>query len=176
MLVHITASAESEILVHNLHGCSKSHTIRWEGCEGFKSFTSSVIIKSCLKHPQKSSYTSSIHNLLPLCVCTHIIFSSMQEVFWPTSKILEKKTWGGNTPHMPIHLVVGNFLQIPNTIYGHHNTLSMKMKRNLNYNQFEGNLTMSAVITLWELLTKCQTITYITNSSGELPLTEVISS
>jgi hypothetical protein len=82
----------------------------------------------------------------------------MQEVFWPTSKIVEMKTWRGNTPHMPFHLVVGNFLQIPTTIYGHYNILSMKMKRSLNYDQFEGNSTMSAVLTLWELLTKCQTI------------------
>jgi len=28
---------------------------------------------------------------------------------------------------------------------------------------------MSAVVTLWELLTKCQTITFIMNSSEELP-------
>jgi hypothetical protein len=28
---------------------------------------------------------------------------------------------------------------------------------------------MSAVITLWELLTKCQTIAFITNSSDKLP-------
>jgi hypothetical protein len=35
--------------------------------------------------------------------------------------------------------------------------------------QFEGNTTTSAVITLWELLTKCHTVTFITNSSDELP-------
>ncbi len=34
---------------------------------------------------------------------------------------------------------------------------------------FEGNMIMSAVITLWGLLTKFQTITFITNSSDELP-------
>jgi hypothetical protein len=34
--------------------------------------------------------------------------------------------------------------------------------------QFEGNMTMSAVITLWELLTKCQTTTLIMNNSDKL--------
>jgi hypothetical protein len=34
--------------------------------------------------------------------------------------------------------------------------------------QFEGNMTMSAVITLWELLTKCQTTTFIMNNSDKL--------
>jgi hypothetical protein len=35
--------------------------------------------------------------------------------------------------------------------------------------QFEGNIMMNAVITLWELLTKCQTITSITYGSDKLP-------
>ncbi len=41
-----------------------------------------------------------------------------------------------------------------------------------------GNTTMSAVITSWELLTKWQTITFITNGSDKLPWlpTEFISS
>jgi hypothetical protein len=30
-------------------------------------------------------------------------------------------------------------------------------------------MTMYAIITLWELLTKCQTIALITNSSDKLP-------
>jgi len=34
--------------------------------------------------------------------------------------------------------------------------------------QFDGNMRTSAVITSWELLTKCQTITFIMNSSDEL--------
>ncbi len=35
--------------------------------------------------------------------------------------------------------------------------------------QFEGNMSMRAVRGLWELLTKCQTITLIMNSSDQLP-------
>ncbi len=47
--------------------------------------------------------------------------------------------------------------------------ISIKLSRNLHKHQFEGNMTMNAVITLWELLTKCQTIIFIMNSSEELP-------
>jgi hypothetical protein len=35
--------------------------------------------------------------------------------------------------------------------------------------QFGFTMTMSSVITLWELLIKCQTITFITNSSDKQP-------
>jgi hypothetical protein len=35
--------------------------------------------------------------------------------------------------------------------------------------QFEANMTKNAVITLWELLRKCQGITFIMNSSNKLP-------
>jgi hypothetical protein len=35
--------------------------------------------------------------------------------------------------------------------------------------KFEGNRTVSAFITISTSLTKCQTITFITNSSDELP-------
>ncbi len=34
--------------------------------------------------------------------------------------------------------------------------------------QFEGNIMMNAVVTLWDLLTKCQTITSITHGSDKL--------
>ncbi len=37
------------------------------------------------------------------------------------------------------------------------------------HHKFEGNRTMSAVITISASLTKCQTITFIRNSSDELP-------
>jgi hypothetical protein len=36
---------------------------------------------------------------------------------------------------------------------------------------FEGNMKMSAVITLQELLTQCQTITFIMNCSDKLAMT-----
>ncbi len=44
--------------------------------------------------------------------------------------------------------------------------------------QFEDNMTRSGHIALWESLTKCQAITFITNSSDELPWlpTDFISS
>jgi hypothetical protein len=42
---------------------------------------------------------------------------------------------------------------------------------------FQGNTTKSAVVTLWELLTKCQIIIFIMNNSDKLPwLPELISS
>ncbi len=42
---------------------------------------------------------------------------------------------------------------------------------------FQGNTTKSAVVTLWELLTKCQMIIFIMNNSDKLPwLPELISS
>jgi hypothetical protein len=37
------------------------------------------------------------------------------------------------------------------------------------HHKFDGNRTMSAFITISASLTKCQTITFITNSSDELP-------
>jgi hypothetical protein len=46
---------------------------------------------------------------------------------------------------------------------------SMRLQRNLHNEDFEGNMTMSVVIILWELLRKCQTITFIMNGSEELP-------
>ncbi len=50
--------------------------------------------------------------------------------------------------------------------------------REISITTIKGNTTMSAVITSWESLTKWQTITFITNSSDELPWlpTEFISS
>jgi hypothetical protein len=40
------------------------------------------------------------------------------------------------------------------------------------HQQFEGNtMTVSAVLTLWELLTKGQTVTFIINNTAELPTT-----
>jgi hypothetical protein len=44
----------------------------------------------------------------------------------------------------------------------------LKCCREISTN-FEGNTTISAVITLWQLLTKYQTIIFITNSSDKLP-------
>jgi hypothetical protein len=43
------------------------------------------------------------------------------------------------------------------------------MGTNRYWGDFEGNMTMSVVIILWELLRKCQTITFIMNGSEELP-------
>ncbi len=41
--------------------------------------------------------------------------------------------------------------------------------REISTTTIKGNMTMSAVITSWESLTKWQTITFITNGSDELP-------
>jgi hypothetical protein len=50
---------------------------------------------------------------------------------------------------------------------------SMRLQRMFHQKNFEGNMTISAVITqnlMRELLTKCQTITFfITNKSDKLP-------
>ncbi len=46
--------------------------------------------------------------------------------------------------------------------------ISMKLQRNLHNNL---KMSGSAVITLLELLKKCQTVTFITNSSDKLPVT-----
>jgi hypothetical protein len=37
------------------------------------------------------------------------------------------------------------------------------------HRHFGGNVTRSAVITFWESLTTCQTVTFLKNSSDELP-------
>jgi hypothetical protein len=48
--------------------------------------------------------------------------------------------------------------------------LSMKIADNPPLQQFEHSMTMSAIITSWELLTKYQTINFIMNNSAKLQL------
>jgi hypothetical protein len=48
--------------------------------------------------------------------------------------------------------------------------------RGISTTTIKGNTTVSAVITSWELLTKWQTITFITNGSDKLPWLPTISS
>jgi len=64
--------------------------------------------------------------------------------------------------------ISSNNRKTPSQCYLAH--LSKKMQRNFHKQQFESKMTISAVITWWESLTKCQTITFLTNSSN-YPLT-----
>jgi hypothetical protein len=54
----------------------------------------------------------------------------------------------------------------------------MRLQRNLHNNKVKSNMIMDQVITLWVLLTKCITITFITNGGDKLPWlpTDFISS
>lgn len=50
--------------------------------------------------------------------------------------------------------------------------ISMGIAEKSPHQEFEGNMmTVSAVLTLWELLTKGQTVTFIINNTAELPPT-----
>ncbi len=75
-----------------------------------------------------------------------------------------------------LHHTVGHPLAaMPNKNIIHNYEIAEKSPKH----QLEANMTENAVITLWELLSKCQTITFfITNSIDELPWlhTDFISS
>jgi hypothetical protein len=71
-----------------------------------------------------------------------------------------QNSWCKDKTNFPSKLIISMWLQ-SRTPQKHIYQIAEKSSQQ----QFEGNMTMNPVLTLWELLTKCQTATFITNSS-----------
>jgi hypothetical protein len=71
-----------------------------------------------------------------------------------------QNSWCKDKTNFPSKLIISMWLQ-SGTPQKHIYQIAEKSSQQ----QFEGNMTMNPVLTLWELLTKYQTATFITNSS-----------